>query len=126
MPMPLCHILRARLRQQGKGDKSTLPVRDNSTLRLHWCLCRGTEPAAILQLARGVVAKEIRRAFRPVDFGNNLRFGVKIKESETVARSQGLHVVRTVLWIIHNIVGRDRNASNARILHSHASRMMRS
>ncbi|GGF75116.1 hypothetical protein GCM10011402_29740 [Paracoccus acridae] len=24
----------ARLRQQGKGDKSTLPVRDNSTLRL--------------------------------------------------------------------------------------------
>jgi hypothetical protein len=32
--MPLCHILRARLRQQGKGDKSTLPVRDNSTLRL--------------------------------------------------------------------------------------------
>ena len=34
MPMPLCHILRARLRQQGKGDKSTLPVRDNSTLRL--------------------------------------------------------------------------------------------
>ena len=30
MPMPLCHILRARLRQQGKGDKSTLPVRDNS------------------------------------------------------------------------------------------------
>ena len=35
MPMPLCHILRARLRQQGKGDKSTLPVRNNSTLRLH-------------------------------------------------------------------------------------------
>ena len=34
MPMPLCHILRTRLRQQGKGDKSTLPVRDNSTLRL--------------------------------------------------------------------------------------------
>jgi hypothetical protein len=30
MPLPLCHILRARLRQQGKGDKSTLPVRDNS------------------------------------------------------------------------------------------------
>ena len=34
MPLPLCHILRARLRQQGKGDKSTLPVPDNSTLRL--------------------------------------------------------------------------------------------
>lgn len=34
MPMPLCHILRARLRQQGKGDKSILPVRDNSTSRL--------------------------------------------------------------------------------------------
>ena len=30
MPMPLCHVLRARLRPQGKGDKSTLPVRDNS------------------------------------------------------------------------------------------------
>ena len=41
MPMPLCHILRARLRQQGKADKSTLPVRDNSTLRLHsWRLYR--------------------------------------------------------------------------------------
>ena len=34
MPMPLCHILRARLRQQGKGDKSTLPVHDTSCLRL--------------------------------------------------------------------------------------------
>lgn len=29
MPMPWCHILRARLRQQYEGDKSTLPVRDN-------------------------------------------------------------------------------------------------
>ena len=35
MPMPLCHVLRARLRPQGKGDKSTLPVRDNSKWSLH-------------------------------------------------------------------------------------------
>ncbi|GGF76421.1 hypothetical protein GCM10011402_31490 [Paracoccus acridae] len=55
MPMPLCHILRARLRQQSKGDKSTLPVRDNSTLRLQplQCLTGFMERLAIYPTARG-------------------------------------------------------------------------
>ena len=47
MPMPLCHILRARLRQQGKGDKSTLPARDNSK----WSLQQPPEITGFMEQA---------------------------------------------------------------------------